>query len=74
MEEIDLEICLPFNFAELNFLGKGGIQNLAVNVSCSQLLDFSKVCDDEVVDPLDDIVSRGEVACAGHRRYFNNIN
>ena len=74
MQEIHLEIGMPLNFIQGNMMGKSGIKKLAINISWTQLLYFSQVGDDQVVDPLDYFRPRCEVRIVCHIFViFNNI-
>ena len=75
MQEIGLQIGLPFDFVEWHFLGVGCVQQLAVDVARTQLLDFCEVSDSEVVDPLHDVMPGGEITTVTHiPNCFININ
>jgi hypothetical protein len=66
MYEIHFQVGGPFNFAQRDFLRVGCIQQVAVDGSGAQLFDFGERGRQQTVDPMDDLVSGGEVAGISH--------
>jgi hypothetical protein len=73
VQEIYLKIGSPFDLRQRHLLWIGSLQQLAVNVTSSQLLDFSQMCDDDIVDPVDDFFAGIADSVIDHVVIFNNI-
>jgi hypothetical protein len=57
---------VPLDFAKRYFLGVGGVEELAVYVAGAELFDFGKVGDEEVIDPVYNLVAGGIVPVVDH--------
>ena len=66
MEEVDLEIGVPLDFAELDLARIGGIKDVAVDAPRAQLFDLRKFNGEEFVDPFYNFVAGCEVSTVHH--------
>ena len=48
---------MPLDFKQWYFFGVGCVEDLAIDISRSELLNFGEMSDEEVVDPIYDLVS-----------------
>lgn len=71
-DEIDLQLCLPFDSMEGHFPRIGCIEQVAVDVACSQLFDLRELELQGGVDPVEQFSAGCEIAALQHSRYHQN--
>lgn len=73
MQKVYLEVSSPFNFIQWHFLGVSSIKDMTVNGSRAQLLNFSDRRNQQIINPVDNLMPRGIIARVSHLFVIFNI-